>query len=295
MASGFSAPKKDRAKTTGPVSGSGADGKGLTIANYYTKPDKNPFDSIKWQKRTAKITNEKGEIIFEQKNIEMPSFWSQTALNVVASKYFNGKLGTPQRESSVKQLINRVSETLSDWGREDGYFATEADAATFYHELTHILINQKATFNSPVWFNCGIEEKPQCSACFINSVKDSMPSILDLAKTEGMLFKWGSGAGSNLSAIRSSKEKISGGGTASSIFFQNANHSVRVSDEFMKALVEDKKWQTIEINSGNVADSYRAKDLMKMIAEAAWLSGDPGIQFDTMINDWHTCLNTDRI
>ena len=181
MASGFSAPKKDRAKATGPVSGSGADGKGLTIANYYTHPGKNPFDSIKWQKRTAKITNEKGEAIFEQKSIETPSFWSQTALNVVASKYFNGKLGTPQRESSVKQLINRVSETLSDWGREDGYFATEEDAATFYHELTHILINQKATFNSPVWFNCGIEEKPQCSACFINSVNDSMTSILDLA------------------------------------------------------------------------------------------------------------------
>ncbi|TDI86698.1 MAG: vitamin B12-dependent ribonucleotide reductase [Caldithrix sp.] len=365
MASGFSAPKKGRASATGPVSGSGADGKGLTIANYYTAPDKNPFDSIKWEKRTAKITNEKGEVIFEQKNIETPSFWSQTALNVVASKYFNGKLGTPQREGSVKQLINRVSETLSDWGREDDYFATEGDAATFYHELTHILINQKATFNSPVWFNCGIEEKPQCSACFINSVTDSMSSILDLAKTEGMLFKWGSGAGSNLSAIRSSKEKISGGGTASgpvsfmkgfdafagviksggktrraakmvilnidhpdivefincktkeekkawalidagydsaidgeaytSIFFQNANHSVRVSDEFMKAFVEDKKWQTREITSGNVADSYRAKDLMKMIAEAAWLSGDPGIQFDTMINDWHTCLNTDRI
>ncbi|MFQ6112948.1 MAG: vitamin B12-dependent ribonucleotide reductase [bacterium] len=346
-------------------SGNGAQGKGLNLKRFFTQPGIHPFENITWEKRTAIITNEKGDVIFEQKNIETPSFWSQTATNVVASKYFNGKLGSPQRENSVKQLINRVSQTITNWGRKGDYFATEEDAETFYQELTHILVTQKACFNSPVWFNCGIEEKPQCSACFINSVKDSMESILNLAKIEGMLFKWGSGTGSNLSTIRSSKEKLSGGGTASgpvsfmkgfdafagviksggktrraakmvilnidhpdivefikskgeeekkawtlidagydsaidgeaytSVFFQNANHSVRVTDEFMKAVLEDKEWQTKAVTTGEPINTYRARQLMEMITEAAWLTGDPGLQFDTTINNWHTCLNTDRI
>ncbi|MFQ5864444.1 MAG: vitamin B12-dependent ribonucleotide reductase, partial [bacterium] len=347
------------------ISGDGKNGKGLNITNYFTKPREHPFDKITWEKRTAKITNEKGEVIFEQKDIETPSFWSQTAINVVASKYFNGKVGSPERESSVKQLINRVSQTITNQGKKGGYFLTEDDADAFYRELTHILVTQKATFNSPVWFNCGIEEKPQCSACFINSVEDNMESILSLAKTEGMIFKWGSGAGSNLSKIRSSKETLSAGGMASgpvsfmkgydafagviksggktrraakmvilnvdhpdivefikckekeekkasalidagydraidgeaytSVFFQNANHSVRVTDEFMKAVIEDKEWQTKAVTTGEPVDTYRARELMNMIAESAWRSGDPGLQFDTTVNDWHTCLNTDRI
>ncbi|MFQ5824050.1 MAG: vitamin B12-dependent ribonucleotide reductase [bacterium] len=346
-------------------SSNGKEGKGLKIISYFTKPGQHPFDNITWENRTAKITNEKGEVIFEQKDIETPSFWSQTAINVVASKYFNGKVGSPEREKSVKQLINRVSQTITNWGNKGGYFATEEDAEAFYRELTHILVTQKATFNSPVWFNCGIEEKPQCSACFINSVEDSMESILNLAKTEGMIFKWGSGAGTNLSKIRSSKEKLSSGGMASgpvsfmkgydafagviksggktrraakmailnidhpdivefikckeeeekkawalidagydsaidgeaytSVFFQNANHSIRVTDDFMKAVIKDKEWQTKAVTTGEPIDTYRAKELMNMIAESAWQSGDPGLQFDTTVNDWHTCLNTDRI
>lgn len=348
-----------------PASGNGTDDKGLKITTLFTKSGNHPFETITWEKRTAKITNEKGEVIFEQKDIETPSFWSQTAINVVASKYFTGKVGSSQRENSVKQLINRVSQTITNWGKAGGYFATEEDAETFYRELTHILIFQKATFNSPVWFNCGIEDKPQCSACFINSVEDSMDSILDLAKTEGMIFKWGSGTGSNLSKIRSSIETLSGGGIASgpvsfmkgydafagviksggktrraakmvilnidhpdiiefinckdkeekkagalidagygsaidgeaytSVFFQNANHSVRITDEFMKAVIEDQQWQTKAVTTNEPLGTYRAKDLMEMVARAAWKSGDPGVQFDTTVNDWHTCLKTDRI
>ncbi len=347
------------------ISGNGADGRGLTITRFYTTPDKHPFDNVIWEQRAAKISNDKGEVIFEQKNIETPSFWSQTALNVVASKYFYGKLNTPQRETSIKQLIDRVAKTIKNWGQKDGYFASDKDAETFYQELTDILVTQKATFNSPVWFNCGIEEKPQCSACFINSVEDNMDSILNLAKTEGLIFKWGSGAGTNLSKIRSSKEEVTGGGKASgpvsfmkgydafasviksggktrraakmqilnvdhpdivefvqcktkeekkawalidsgydnaidgeayrTVCFQNANLSARVTDEFMKAVKEDSDWQTKAIITLEPIDTYRARDLMKMMAEEAWNSGDPGIQFDTIINDWHTCSNTDRI
>ena len=323
---------------------------------------------------------------FEQRNVEVPKDWTQTATNIVASKYFHGKLGTPERESSVRQLISRVADTIAQWGVEGGYFRSEEDAKNFHDELTHILVRQKAAFNSPVWFNCGLWHKyhrssqasgwywdpatggikketeayrhPQCSACFINSVQDNLESILNLAKTEGMLFKWGSGTGTNLSPLRSSVEALSGGGVASgplsfmkgydafagviksggktrraakmvilnvdhpdiaefieckakeerkawtlvdagydsaidgeaysSIFFQNANNSVRVSDEFMKAVVEDKDWATRHISTGEVAKTYRARDLMKMIAEAAWQCGDPGMQFDTTINKWHT-------
>jgi ribonucleoside-diphosphate reductase alpha chain len=338
--------------------------RGLSFKRYFTKPDVHPFDEIEWEMRTASINNEKGETIFEQIGVEVPSFWSMTATNIVASKYFHGKLGTPDREYSVKQLVERVARTMSAWGWKNAYFQTEEDAEVFYHELVFLLVNQYMAFNSPVWFNVGIEERPQCSACFINSVDDTMDSILELAKTEGKLFKWGSGTGSNLSTLRSSKESVSGGGTASgpvsfmrgydafagviksggktrraakmvilntdhpdildfirckveeekkawalidagynggfnvpggaydSIFYQNANHSVRTTDEFMQAVIEDKEWITKAVTDGRTIDKYKARDIMKEIAEAAWLCGDPGIQFHTTINKWHTCPNT---
>ncbi|KAA0229710.1 vitamin B12-dependent ribonucleotide reductase [candidate division KSB1 bacterium] len=339
--------------------------KGLTLNRYFTDGKRHPFDEVKWEKRSAIISNEKGETVFRQDDVETPASWSQTATNVVVSKYFNGKLYTPQRETSVRGLIDRVATSMREWGIAGGYFASANDAVTFYEELVHLLVHQKLSFNSPVWFNCGIEKKPQCSACFINSVEDRMESILELAKTEGMLFKWGSGAGSNLSPLRSSREKLSAGGIASgpvsfmkgfdafagviksggktrraakmvilnidhpdivefinckadeekkawtlidagydgsfngeaynSIFFQNANHSVRVPDTFMRAAEQGREWYTRAITTGEVVDTYKAGDLLKMIAEAAWLCGDPGMQFDTTINDWHTCANTDRI
>ncbi len=340
---------------------------GLKFQRYYTRPDVDPFDAVEWELRDAVIGNERGEKVFEQKGVEIPKFWSQTATNVVVSKYFRGHLGTPGRERSVKQLIGRVVDTMAAWGRKSGYFASEADGATFHAELKHILLHQLACFNSPVWFNVGIEEKPQCSACFINSVEDTMQSILQLAKTEGMLFKYGSGTGSNLSSLRSSKERLAGGGTASgpvsfmrgfdafagviksggktrraakmvildvdhpdivdfvrckeveekkawalidagydggfnvpggaydSIAYQNANHSVRVTDEFMKAVVEDADWSTRAVTDGRPMETFRARDLMEMIAESTWVCGDPGMQYDTTINDWHTCSATDRI
>ncbi len=363
---------------------------GLTFKRHFTKPGVHPFEEVEWELRTAAIQNEKGQTIFEQKNIEIPKDWSQTATNIVASKYFHGKPGTPERESSVKQLVARVADTIAQWGIEGGYFRTEEDARTFHDELTHLLVRQKAAFNSPVWFNCGLWHKyrrtsngggwywdpatggikketeayrhPQCSACFINSVQDNLESILNLAKTEGMLFKWGSGTGTNLSPLRSSLESLSGGGMASgplsfmkgydafagviksggktrraakmvilnidhpdveefieckakeerkawalvdagydpsldgeaysSIFFQNANNSVRVTDEFMKAVVEDRDWATRRITDGSPVKSYRARDLMRKIADAAWQCGDPGMQFDTTINKWHTSKAT---
>jgi len=339
--------------------------KGLTIEPYFTADHVHPFEKINWTLRQASIINDKGKVVFEQKDVEFPENWSQTAVNVVASKYFHGKLGTPQRENSVKQLIDRVARTIRDWGYADGYFANRKMADIYYRELTHLLVNQKASFNSPVWFNCGIEPKPQVSACFINSIKDSMESILDLAKTEGMLFKWGSGAGTNLSPLRSSREKLSTGGESSgplsfmkgydsfagaiksggktrraakmvilnvdhpdivefvnskaneekkawalidagydgsfngeaynSVFYQNANHSVRVTDDFMHAVLEKKPWQTRAITTGEIIDTLSADDLMNQIAAAAHLCGDPGLQFDTTINDWHTCPNSARI
>lgn len=338
--------------------------RGLTFKRYFTKSGVHPFDEIEWELRTSTITNEKGEIIFEQKDVEVPKSWSMTATNIVASKYFHGKHDTPEREKSVKQLVERVARTITTWGKQGGYFASEEDAEIFYDELTYLLVNQYMSFNSPVWFNVGIEEKPQCSACFINSIQDTMESIMELAKTEGMLFKWGSGTGSNLSTLRSSKEKLSGGGTASgpvsfmkgydafagviksggktrraakmvilnvdhpdimdfihckadeekkawalieagydsgfnvpggaydSIMYQNANHSVRVTDDFMKCVLEDKDWTTKAVLDGKPVDTYRARHIIKEIAEAAWLCGDPGMQFHTTINNWHTCPNT---
>ena len=346
---------------------SGPPARGLLFQRYYTTPGVDPFDTVEWELRDAVITNERGEKVFEQKGVEMPKFWSQTATNVVVSKYFRGQLGTPDRERSVKQLIGRVVDTLTAWGRRGGYFAGETDALTFHAELKHILLYQHACFNSPVWFNVGIEEKPQCSACFINAVADTMDSILTLAKTEGMLFKYGSGTGSNLSKLRSSREPLAGGGTASgpvsfmkgfdafagviksggktrraakmvildidhpdivdfirckeveerkawtlidagyeggfnvqggaydSIAYQNANHSVRVTDGFMQAVLDGGEWVTRARTTGESMGTYQARDLMKMISDAAWVCGDPGMQYDTTINDWHTCANTDRI
>src|SRR5947199_3285819 len=352
--SGFSAPLTLRKAA-----------EGLTLERYFTRPGVDPFDEVEWEIRSAVISNEKGEIVFEQKDVEIPKFWSQTATNVVASKYFRGTLGTPERERSVKQLIGRVVRTIGGWGRPQGYFNTEADAQTFEAELKHLLVYQKMSFNSPVWFNVGIEPKPQCSACFINSVEDTMDSILSLAKTEGMLFKYGSGTGSNLSPIRSSKELLAGGGTASgpvsfmkgydafagviksggktrraakmvildadhpdivefinckveeekkawalidagydgsftgpaysSVFFQNSNNSVRVTDEFMRAVLDDAEWETKSVRDGSVMETYRARDLMRLIAEGTHVCGDPGMQFDTTVNEWHTCPETDRI
>ena len=336
--------------------------KGLEFKRYYTQEGLPPFEAVEWEFRTAAITSESGEVIFEQKNVEVPKGWSMTATNIVASKYFHGKRGTTERESSVRQLIGRVARTIYGWGIQGGYFASHESAQVFQDELTHLLVNQMMAFNSPVWFNCGVETKPQCSACFINSVQDTMGSILDLAKTEGMLFKWGSGTGSNLSPIRSSKETLSGGGIASgpvsfmkgfdafagviksggktrraakmvilnvghpdivefinskaneekkawvlldngygggvdgeaysSIFFQNANHSVRVTDEFMQAVLSDGKWDTHAVVDGAVVDTYRARDLMRQISESAYICGDPGMQYDTTINRWHTSKNT---
>ncbi|MEO8510483.1 MAG: vitamin B12-dependent ribonucleotide reductase, partial [Chloroflexota bacterium] len=189
--------------------------KGLDIERRFTREGVHPYDTVEWELREAAITNEHGKVVFEQKDLEIPKAWSALATNVVASKYFRGHLGTPERERSVKQMIDRVSDTITGWGDKDGYFATDADRDAFNAELTDILLKQRAAFNSPVWFNVGIDAHPQCSACFINSVEDTMESILGLAKTEGMLFKFGSGTGSNLSTIRSSKETLAGGGEAS--------------------------------------------------------------------------------
>ena len=339
--------------------------KGRRFPRVYTRAGQNPYDEVEWELRTAAITNEHGKVVFEQKDVEFPKFWSQMATNVVASKYFRGQMEMPERERSVKQLIGRVVTTIARWGREQSYFATELDAQAFEDELTYLLLPQKASFNSPVWFNCGVEEKPQCSACFINSVGDTMDGILTLAKTEGLLFKWGSGTGTNFSSLRSSKEHIKGGGKASgpvsfmkgfdafagviksggrtrraakmvildaehpdiveyikckaeeekkawtlidsgydpslngpayaSIFFQNSNNSVRVTDEFMKAVEEDAEWSTHAVTDGRPMETYKARDLMNMICDAAHQCGDPGLQFDTTVNDWHTCPNTARI
>jgi ribonucleoside-diphosphate reductase alpha chain len=358
-------PAKNGPARKGPAKGTAAGG--VSFRRRYTQPGQDPYALVEWERRDAVIGNEKGEKIFEQKGVEVPKAWSQTATNVVVSKYFRGQLGTPERETSVRQLISRVVDTMLGWGREGGYFAGEADAETFHDELTHILLHQMACFNSPVWFNVGIEAKPQCSACFINSVADTMESILTLAKTEGMLFKYGSGTGSNLSRLRASNEYLAGGGTASgpvsfmkgfdafagviksggktrraakmvildvdhpdilefvrckaveerkawaliesgydggfnvtggaydSVFYQNANHSVRVTDEFMQAVVEGGAWTTKARTDGRPVDSFDARELMREIGEAAWVCGDPGMQYDTTINDWHTCAATDRI
>jgi ribonucleoside-diphosphate reductase alpha chain len=338
---------------------------GLEFPRFFSTAGTDPFDQIEWELRDAIIGNEKGTVVFEQRGVEMPKAWSQQATNIVVSKYFRGHVGSPERERSVKQLIGRVVNTITDWARKQKYFANDAALSAFSDDLKYLLVHQKAAFNSPVWFNCGFEKAPQCSACFINSVDDTMESILGLAKTEGMLFKFGSGTGSNLSAIRSSKELLAGGGTASgpvsfmkgfdafagviksggktrraakmvilnaehpdvlefinckveeekkawalidagydgsftgtaygSVFFQNSNNSVRVTDEFMRAVLDDGLWQTKAVTNGEVVDTYRARDLMRAIAEGTWVCGDPGMQFDTTVNEWHTSPNTARI
>ncbi len=366
---------------------------GLSFRRFFTKPGVSPYSEVEWDLRLAQITDSQGNVIFEQKDVEVPKDWSMTATNIVASKYLHGKLGTPERETGIRQLVARVAETIRDWGMAQGYFRTPDDGATFHDELVHILVRQYAAFNSPVWFNVGCDRiepksdgrswhwnpqtqqvefgvtgysKPQCSACFINSVKDSLDSILTLAKTEGMLFKWGSGTGTNLSPLRGSTETLSGGGTASgplsfmkgfdafagviksggktrraakmvilnvdhpdiiefieckqkeeakahalvsmgydgshpdsdaysSIFFQNANNSVRVTDDFMYAVVRDVDFSTRTVTDGSVVNTYKAKELLRKISEATWHCGDPGMQYDTTVNRWHTSKNTARI
>jgi ribonucleoside-diphosphate reductase alpha chain len=340
-------------------------GHGIEFHRHFTREGVSPYDEIEWEIRTASITNEKGEPLFHQEGVEIPKRWSQTATNIVVSKYFHGQVGTPQRERSVKQLVQRVARTITEWGKQGGYFSSEPDSAVFHDELTFLLLNQYASFNSPVWFNCGIEPNPQCSACFINSVEDTMESILGLARTEGRLFKYGSGTGTNFSPLRSSRAKLSGGGIASgpvsfmkgfdafagviksggktrraakmvilnidhpdildfieckakeekkawtlmdagydgsvdgeaygSIFFQNANNSVRVTDEFMKQVEQGGTWVTRERPGGQVVDTYPARELMRKIAESCHTCGDPGMQYDSTINRWHTCKNTARI
>ncbi len=338
---------------------------GLRVPRHFTPAGSDPYAQLSWEHRTASITNEHGEVVFEQKQVEIPAFWSQTATNVVVSKYFRGALGSPQREHSVRQLIQRVVNTITDWGVKDGTFASSEDVENFRAELAHLLLTQKASFNSPVWFNVGIEPRAQCGACFILSVEDRMESILDWYKTEGMIFKYGSGAGINLSALRSSKEQLAGGGTASgpvsfmkaadasagviksggktrraakmlvlnadhpdvekfirckweeerkawtladagydssidgdaysSVYFQNANNSVRATDAFMQAALEDKPWELKAVTTRETMETVQARTLLRLIAEATWHCGDPGMQFDTTINRWHTCPNTGRI
>jgi len=361
---------------------------GVDFARFFTQPGKDPYNEVAWELRTASIGNDKGAVIFEQRDVEVPVDWSQTATNIVVSKYFYGKIGSPERESSVRQLIGRVVDTIAGWGRDQRYFATPEAAANFRDELAHLMLSQKACFNSPVWFNVGVKEprgygwyydestasvqkllpgetRPQCSACFINSVGDTLESILDLAKTEGMLFKWGSGTGTNLSSLREEDGLLSSGGRASgplsfmkgfdafagviksggktrraakmvilnadhpdieafiwckakeekkahtlidagydssldgdaysSIFFQNANNSVRATDDFMNAVVNDEDWWTRHRLTNEKKDKKNARTLMRQIAEATHQCGDPGMQFDTTINKWHTSKNTARI
>jgi ribonucleoside-diphosphate reductase alpha chain len=336
----------------------------LAVRRYFTIPGRDPFDEIDWETRDAFIPG-KDKPVFDQKDVEFPKFWSQTATNIVAQKYFRGRMTSPDRERSVKQMIGRVVDTISAWGRKDGYFATEEEADTFEAELKAILVNQLASFNSPVWFNVGFEETPQCSACFILSIDDSMDSILDWIRREGVIFRGGSGSGVNLSKLRSSKEQLSKGGYASgpvsfmrgadasagtiksggktrraakmvvldvdhpdieefiwckaheerkarvlesagydmsldspdwaSIQYQNANNSVRVTDAFMEAVEADADWNLTARTDGTVVDTITARKLLKDMAEAAWQCADPGVQYDTTINNWHTLPNTSRI
>ncbi len=343
---------------------------GLAVERFFTanlRPGQDPFETVEWERRDAVISGADGKVFFEQRGVEFPKTWSQTATNVVVQKYFRGTLNTPSREDSVRAMIARVADTIYSWGKADGYFKSEQDAWAFRDELVHLLLHQKMAFNSPVWFNVGVEAYPQCSACFINSVDDSMGSILGLAKTEGMLFKYGSGTGSNLSTLRSSREHLNGGGTASgpvsfmrgfdafagaiksggktrraakmvilnvdhpdivdfidckqieekkawalidagydggfnvvggaydSVNYQNANHSVRVTDDFMNSVLRDGDWNTRSVTDGSPVENLKARTVMRKMADAAWICGDPGIQYDTTINDWHPCINTSRI
>jgi ribonucleoside-diphosphate reductase alpha chain len=337
---------------------------GITVERRHTTPGVHPFDEIEWELRDAVIGDPENPA-FEQLGVEFPKSWSQNATNIVTQKYFRGKLGTPDRESSVRQMISRVAGTIAGWGREGGYFASDEDAEAFEMELTHILLHQKAAFNSPVWFNVGFEEHPQCSACFILSVEDTMESILDWNTKEGMIFRGGSGSGINLSNIRSSKEHLSKGGLASgpvsfmrgadawagtiksggktrraakmvvldvdhpdvedfiwckareeekaaalrdagfdmridsdsfhSIQYQNANNSVRVTDEFMQAVEDDGDWNLLARKDGQPTKTLPARELLEQIADAAWRCADPGVQYDTLINRWHTSPESGRI
>ena len=340
---------------------------GLRIERRFTRVGVHPFDEVQWERRIAAIGNEKGETVFEQRDCEVPAFWSQMATNVVVSKYFRGPLDTPRRETSVRQVISRVCDTIAAWGLEGGYLAGPENARAFQDELTHLVLHQRMSFNSPVWFNVGVlGTRPQASACFINSVEDTMDSILKLAHTEGMLFKYGSGTGTNLSPIRSSQEALAGGGAASgpvsfmrgfdafagviksggttrraakmvilnadhpdirefitckvteerkawalidagydgaftgeaysSIFFQNSNNSVRVTDDFMRAVIEDRDWHLRAVtDSDRILATVKARELMRLMAESAHQCGDPGMQYDTTVNDWHTSANSGRI
>ncbi len=337
---------------------------GVTVARRFTQAGKHPFDAVEWEIRDA-VIGDPSDPAFEQRGVEFPKAWSQNATNIVAQKYFRGRMGSDERESSVRQMVGRVAGTIASWGREGAYFATTEDAEAFEAELTHILLNQVAAFNSPVWFNVGFEESPQCSACFLLSVEDTMESILDWNTKEGLIFRGGSGSGINLSKIRSSREELSKGGYASgpvsfmrgadswagtiksggktrraakmvvldvdhpdildfvwckareeekagalrdagfdmsidgdgftSIQYQNANNSVRLSDEFMERVERGEDWQTTARTTGEPVDTYEARDVLRQIAEAAWQCADPGVQYDTTINDWHTCPNSGRI
>src|SRR3954470_22441384 len=336
----------------------------LGVRRFFTIPGRDPFDEIEWEIRDAVIPGKNGPA-FEQRGVEFPKFWSQTATNIVAQKYFRGRLSSPERESSVKQMVGRVVDTCVAWGKQGGYFLDDDDADTFEAELKAILVNQLASFNSPVWFNVGFEEKPQCSACFILSIEDTMDDILDWIRREGIIFRGGSGSGVNLSRLRSSKEQLSKGGYASgpvsfmrgadasagtiksggktrraakmvvldvdhpdieqfiwckaleeekaraleslgydmaldsdnwaSIQYQNANNSVRVTDSFMEAADQNAEWNLTARTDGAVVDTRDAKELLRQIADAAWRSADPGVQYDTTINKWHTLPNTGRI
>jgi ribonucleoside-diphosphate reductase alpha chain len=340
-------------------------GEGLSVGRFFTTPGAHPFDLVEWERRDARIGHG-DKVSFEQRDVEFPKSWSQNATNIVAQKYFRGQLGAPERERSVRQMIGRVSGTIAGWGRERGYFATDEDAETFEAELTHILLHQMAAFNSPVWFNVGFEETPQCSACFILSVEDTMESILEWNTKEGTIFRGGSGSGINLSKIRGSMEPLAKGGTASgpvsfmrgadawagtiksggktrraakmvvldvdhpdirefiwckakeedkavalrdagfdmsidgegffSIQYQNANNSVRVTEKFMRAVENDEEWQLLgRVTGAPIGEPIPARELMREIAEAAWRCADPGVQFDTTINQWHTSPNSGRI
>ncbi|MGQ9661017.1 MAG: vitamin B12-dependent ribonucleotide reductase, partial [Kiritimatiellia bacterium] len=367
---------------------------GLTVDRRLTRPGVHPFDEIEWEGRTATITDDKGGIIFQQENVEVPKSWSMLATNVVASKYLYGPMGTDEREHSVRQLVHRVARTIADWGRDAGYFATPEDAEIFYHELAAICVNQYGAFNSPVWFNVGLYhlygrssdsrssytwdeaqkqvvlttdcyKHPQASACFILSVEDTMEDIMRLASTEAMLFKYGSGTGTDLSTLRSTKEKLSGGGTPSgplsfmrvfdqvaaviksggktrraakmqslkvrhpdilafieckvkeekkaraliaqgydgsfggeaydSVMYQNSNLAVRVDDEFMQAVESDGTFETLAVRTGEPVETLQAREVLRRIAEATHFCGDPGLQYDTTINRWNTCLTSGRI
>ncbi|MCK4277343.1 MAG: vitamin B12-dependent ribonucleotide reductase, partial [Phycisphaerae bacterium] len=365
----------------------------MSIEQVFSTPGEHPFEQINWEKRCARVTDEKGEVIFEQRDVEVPDEWTQLATNVVASKYFYGDSATDERETSVKQLVHRVCRTIADWGTEDGLFASAEDGERFYQELTYLCVNQYGAFNSPVWFNVGLYHQsgiegsegnyhwdpelnhptrtlrsyqfPQTSACFIQSVDDSMEDIMRLAGAEAMLFKYGSGTGTDLSTLRSSKEKLSGGGRPSgplsfmriydqiaavvrsggktrraakmqslrcdhpdikefieckmreekkawaliesgydgsfngevyaSIMFQNANLSIRVTDQFMQAALDDDDWQTYAVTTGEPLVKHRAKELLELIAEGTHVCGDPGVQYHTTINRWHTCPTNGEI